>query len=71
MAFALGLKPAQIQEAAKFMRALYRAAEARDGSLVEKHPRSTKHLILKMMRRQNTSRRTSRAFNEPSHTRSI
>jgi succinyl-CoA synthetase beta subunit len=38
LAFALGLKPGQIQEAEKFMRALYRAAEETDASLVEINP---------------------------------
>jgi succinyl-CoA synthetase beta subunit len=38
LAFALGLKPGQIQEAGKFMRALYRAAQDTDASLVEINP---------------------------------
>ncbi len=38
LAFGLGLKPEQINEAVKFMTALYRAFEATDGSLAEINP---------------------------------
>jgi len=38
LAFALGLKPTQINQAVKFMTALYKAAEDTDASLVEINP---------------------------------
>src|SRR5258707_15564065 len=38
LAFALGLKPAQINEAVKFMTGLYKAFEETDASLVEINP---------------------------------
>src|SRR5438046_9518709 len=38
LAFALGLKPQQINEAVRFMTGLYRASQETDSSVLETHP---------------------------------